>query len=157
MLSRRGFLLSLGETRLADAAMDLQRARERGPGDGWVTDWNLANIAIRTGDIEKARTHLTNVSERAVDANGAAVAAFHVPGRPAHDSVVRISRAGLEQLLPLQRAIAEWLLANGEEARILAALAVCVESEDEDVRTVAGWVDSTVQGDAVKPPAACEG
>jgi hypothetical protein len=73
----------------------------------------------------------------------------HVPGRAAHDSVVRISRAGLELLLPLQRAIAERLLAGGPEEPMLAALAACVESEDEGARTVAGWVGSAIQGRAV--------
>jgi hypothetical protein len=36
---------------------------------------------------------------------------------------------------------------------MLVALASCAESEDEGVRTVAGWVDGAIKGGAMKPAA----
>ena len=157
LLSRRGFLLSLGETRLDEAAADLHRARERGPGDGWVTDWNLANIAIRTADIDQARTHLANVAEHVAAYDGRAVAAFHVPGRAAQESVVQIDGVGLGQLLALQGAIAERLLADGSDEPMLVALAACVESEEDGARTVAGWVRGAIQSGTLKASGAHAG
>ncbi len=152
LLSRRGFLLSLGDTRLDDAVTDLERARERGPGDGWVTDWNLANLALRTGNVERALGYLADVHEQATNENSGAIVVFHVPGRAVHDSIAMIGRAGVHQLLPLQCTIAERLLADGPEEPLLAALAVCVDSDDEAVRTVAQWVDEAIQLGAFSSP-----
>jgi hypothetical protein len=148
MLSRRGFLLSLADNRLTDAAADLERARKRGPADGWVTDWNLANVAVRRGEHEEAQAHLTKASEQAEGEEDAAVAAFHVPGRAARDSVVRITNEALKLLLPLQRAIIG-RLAGGPEERLISALAACEVSEEESVQTIVGWVTEALERGAL--------
>jgi hypothetical protein len=77
--SRLGFLLSLSDGRLDDARQALLQAQERGPGDSWVTDWNLANVAARRGDLSEARSRLAKVADRVPDwteLSGGAVAVF---------------------------------------------------------------------------------
>ncbi len=144
MLSRRGFLRSLYDDRLADAADDLRQASERGPADGWVTDWNLANIAIRVGEGDQAEQYLGKVEQMEQSDPGTAVAAFYVPGRQATDSVLSLSPKMLQVLLPLQRAVADSVLAHGSPESLAAALDACRGHEDDSVVTIAGWVQEAI-------------
>jgi hypothetical protein len=152
MLSRRGFLRSLYEDSLMDAAADLRQAGERGPADGWVTDWNLANIALRVGDYDQVVRYMTKVeqalqadTEKALQAGPeTAIAAFYVPGRRAVDSVLLLSPRNLDVLLPLQRAIVDSMFAQGSPELLSAALDACCEHEHESVATIVGWVQDAI-------------
>jgi hypothetical protein len=161
MLSRRGFLRSLYEDRLADAAADLRQAGERGPADGWVTDWNLGNIAIRAGEHASATQYMAKVeqalqadTEKALQVDPeTAVAAFYVPGRQAVDSVLLLSPKSLDVLLPLQRAITDSMFAHGLPESLSAALDACREYEHDSVAVIVGWVQEAIEQGALAPKA----
>jgi hypothetical protein len=152
MLSRRGFLLSLFDERIDEAANDLAQASERGPGNGWVTDWNLANVALRRGERDRAEEHFAKV-QKAIDGDAdTAIALFHVPGRSARESVIVPTKSAMTALLPLQRAVGDSALADGTKEQLAAALEPCREHEDEVVRTVAGWVTAAIEGGMLGSP-----
>jgi hypothetical protein len=86
MLSRVGFLKSFDDALLDDARTALEDALCVGAADGWVTKWNLANIAARQGDPDKATAYLSEVRADLEDWRGNAFVLVFVPGRAAADS-----------------------------------------------------------------------
>jgi hypothetical protein len=143
-----GFLLSLSDDRLDDAREALLHAQERGPGDGWVTDWNLANIAARLGDLPEAQRRLAKVGDRVpdwTDSTQKASVSFYVPGRAAKESLVTFNQESGGPLFALQHAVFEHVEGRGDPDRMLAALKACGESADVQTRSVAKWVAEALQ------------
>lgn len=146
--SHLGFLLSMSDDRLEDAREALLHAQERGPGDGWVTDWNLANVAARLGDLHEAQRQLARVSDRVPDWNewsGEAVVALYVPRRAAKESLVTFNHVTGGPLFALQRAVFDHSDGHGDSDPMLAALKACAESADVQARTAAEWVAEVLQ------------
>jgi hypothetical protein len=151
--SRLGFLLSLSDGRLDDARQALLHAQERGPGDSWVTDWNLANVAARTGDLSEARSRLAKVADRVPDwteLGGTAVAVFYVPGRPAEESIVTFNQETGGALFMLQQAVLDHVGGDEDSESMIAALKACAENMDDKTRAVAEWVAEMLQQRAVE-------
>lgn len=159
MYSVLGFLLSLSDDRLHDARKALIHAQERGQADGWVTDWNLANIAARLGDLQEAQGQLAKVADRVPDWNewtSRAFVAFYVPGRSAKESLVTLNHETGGPLFALQRAVLDDAAGGGDDDSILAALKTCAESNDDQARAAAEWVAAAMQGRVRREAAASE-
>jgi hypothetical protein len=139
MLSRLGFLLSLFKERLDDARAALEKSREHGPADGWVTHWNLANVAARLGDWPEARRELGTVEKRIDGWTGHAYLTFFVPGRDARHSLVLLKEDTVRPLLSLQRAIIDHAATGDDPATQLSAVQERA-SEDEGLEAVSHWV-----------------
>jgi len=138
MLSRVGFLKSFDDALLDDARTALGDALRIGAADGWVTEWNLANIAARQGDLDRARAHLDEVGENIGYFHGVAFVLVYVPGRAAADCLVTVSDAGVEALLDLQRAA---LAASPDDRGELASIIDrCRATDDSGAAQAAEWV-----------------
>jgi hypothetical protein len=143
MLSRVGFLKSFNDELLDEAHSALEDALRTGDADSWTTRWNLANIALRKGEIDIALADLDEVAEAATeDLQTDAVVLFYVPGRAAADCLVQVTGGGcLNALLELQRAV----VANGNDGLDLAdVVSRCQTSEVAVVVEAAGWVAESV-------------
>jgi len=82
------------------------RGQRIGAADGWVTDWNLANLLAREGDVDGALARLDRVVEIFERVKNRATVIFHVPDRapPTVSSTSRIRRYAAGRL---QRALIE--------------------------------------------------
>lgn len=143
MLSRVGFLKSFNDELLDEARSALEDALRTGDADSWTTRWNLANIALRKGEIDSALADLDEVAKAATeDLRTDAVVLFYVPGRAVADCLVRVNSGGcLNALLELQRAA----VANGDSGLDLAdVVSRCRTSEVASVVEAAGWVAESV-------------
>ncbi len=143
MLSVLGFLHSLQEDQRTAARAALEEALERGPGDGWVTTWNLANVAARDGVLDEARELLETLRSRLAGGPISASAVFWVPGRPAHASLVRITEDNAIVLLDLQLALLGGASGAGVDTALKNALAACVACADEEAQMAAEWATAT--------------
>ena len=139
LLSRAGFLASLSDELLADAAEALDEALN-GEADGWVTRWNLMNVRARLGDLEGSLRLIEEIEKMAEGWQGSAVTVFWVPDRPARDSLLRLTERGLALLIALQRAV----LRSGrcDTREVQDALAECLECEESSAIEAAGWVQA---------------
>jgi hypothetical protein len=151
MLSRLGFLLSLFEDRIEDARTALTQAQECGPGDGWVTNWNLANLAARLGEFDDAKRRLEEIEERLSEWGGEAYVVFFVPGRPAQNSLVKLTSETSQALFALQLAIIERSAGRDDSARVSGAINACRELPNEDAHAVAEWITSDASNTGVPP------
>ncbi|HEV3000723.1 MAG TPA: hypothetical protein VGW75_08290 [Solirubrobacteraceae bacterium] len=141
MLSVVGFLNSLYEDRRDVARAALEEACERGPGDRWVTFWNLANLAARDGDLKLARQRFERLRPRLEEWNNVAHVAMFVPQRPAAASLVVLTGENALPLLEMQLAVLDFLDPNVlTDESIERAVAACAESADESAQLVAEWV-----------------
>ncbi|MBB4663455.1 hypothetical protein [Conexibacter arvalis] len=104
-LSHLGFVRSLFEDRLSEARDALIEALERGPADGWPTQWNLANVSARAGDSGHAIDVLDRLRPQTVNAPPDASVTFFVPGRLARDTMVSITEQNALAMLDLQRLV----------------------------------------------------
>lgn len=140
-LSHKGFLLSLYPDRV-DAARDaLTQARSRGPADGWVTLWNLANIAARKGEWGNAQQLLDALGDD-VQVTVAHLL-FFVPGRQPVSTVVRVDGASAPALVSLQRALVAYLSGEAVLEELRAALDSCADAGDV-VAEAATWVAESI-------------
>lgn len=137
MLSRLGFLDSFDEESLDEAEAVLQEALQIGEADGLVTRWNLANVLARKGDVPAALKELELLADQAKDYDSEASALFHIPGKPACESMTRITGDDIQTILDLQRAV---LL--DEEGALAATLEAAAESKNEHVVEVVEWIRS---------------
>jgi len=135
-LSRLGFLKSFDEARLGEARAALEEAQRIGQADGWVTDWNLANVAMREGEVNAALKRLDKVEAGLETLTGWASLLFHVPGRAPEECLLDVKQAGVEPLLALQRALIE-----GDTAAREAAIKSARGSGDDGAALAADWVE----------------
>jgi len=135
-LSRLGFLRSFDGARLAEARSALEEAQRIGEADTWVTDWNLANVFIREGDLSSALDHLAKVEAAFEKLSSFALLLFYIPGRAPEDCLVDVKQDGVEPLIALQRAVFEGDPKARDEALILAR-----ECDDEGAALAAEWVE----------------
>ncbi len=138
MLSRSGFLKSFDDARLDEARGALEEALRTGTADSWVTKWNLANVAARQGDGTTALAMLDDVAEAIATWTGHAFVLVFVPGRPAVDSLVKVTEAGTTSLLELQQAVIA--TSTGEEVDLSPIIERCASSEDAGAACAANWV-----------------
>lgn len=143
LLSRAGFLASLTDEMLADAAEALEEALN-GEADGWVTRWNLMNVRARLGDLGASLRLIDEVEAMAEGWQGSAFNLFWVPDRPAGDSLLRLTERGLDLLIALQRAVLESGRCDTPEVR--GAVAECLECEESSAIEAAGWVQAAATG-----------
>ncbi|MFL5871870.1 MAG: hypothetical protein ACJ75T_00140 [Solirubrobacterales bacterium] len=134
-LSRLGFLESLDDARLGEARAALEEAQHIGQADGWVTDWNLANVLAREGDMVAALKRLDKV-EASSDLKSWASLLFYIPERAPGNCLLDVRRGGVKALLALQRAVIEDDVAAREVAVELAR-----KSGDEGAALAADWVE----------------
>jgi hypothetical protein len=141
-LSRLGFLLSFYDDRLDDARAALEQARDPGPADGWVTGWNLANVAARTGQFALAGTLLDEVEVQAANA-AAADLIFFVPGRTAVSCVVGFEAATAPALFALQRTLVAYLAQQASLPELETMIRSCDAAGDVG-SAVATWVADSI-------------
>lgn len=137
MLSRLGFLDSFDDGSLDEAESSLREALQIGEADGLVTRWNLANVLARKGDVGSALEELELITDQAHSYDSEASALFHIPGRPASESMTKMTESGIQSLLELQRA-----LLLGEADALVATLEAAADSDDEHVVQVVDWIRS---------------
>jgi hypothetical protein len=142
LLSRAGFLKSFDDSLLAEARTALEDAIRTGTADSWVTNWNLANVAARQGDLSTALALIDGVVEDAETWRGQAFILFFVPGRPPERSLLNVGDAGILAVVSLQRAILEADV--GTTTAIAEALGECDQSNDEAAQSAASWVTETI-------------
>ncbi|HET9593467.1 MAG TPA: hypothetical protein VFP17_11185 [Solirubrobacterales bacterium] len=135
-LSRLGFLLSFDDARLDEAQTALEEAKRTGKADDWVTDWNLANILARKGDLDAALKRLDASEEGFERLRNWATLLFHTPGRAAADSVLEVKEDGVKPLFALQRAVFE----DDTEARN-AGIKRARDSGDQGAMLGAEWAE----------------
>jgi hypothetical protein len=136
MLSRLGFMESFDDARLPEARAALEEALHAGTADGWVTNWNLANVLARLGESAKAAAQLVMARRACAEWSGKASVVVFVPGRSALNSLVNVTDEGVEDLFELQR-----LVIDGAGAEELAEpIERCQASCDDWVKKAAGWV-----------------
>jgi hypothetical protein len=136
-LSRLGFLRSLDEDLLEKAQVAFEEAQRVGDADGWVTDWNLANVLARRGDVDGALIRLDKVASDPDRWSNWATLQFFLPGRPPSESIVDVRKAGIAPLVRLQRAV----LCKDDDGR-LAAIETARKIDDDGVQAVADWTES---------------
>jgi hypothetical protein len=139
MLSRLGFLQSFEDDLLDQAQASLEEALRLGPGDGWVTRWNLANVLARQDEPEPALAQLDLLAQELDHESDVGYVFFFLPGRATIDSFVKVSKEGIRPLLELQRSV----INGNKDAALTDAIEECVSSGDEAVAGAAGWVDSS--------------
>jgi hypothetical protein len=139
MMSRVGFLKSLDDDLLDEARETLENALAIGRADTWATHWNLANIALRRGDVTTATTRLERVYDEITDFQGDAVILFFVPGRCATDSLISVpDAAGVRVLLDLQLAVVAGQ--RGDEEAVTDVLKRCTSGASAGAEDAAKWV-----------------
>lgn len=136
--SHLGFVLSLFEDRLGEAQSALEEARERGPADGWVTAWNLANIAARRGDQKEAARLLNEIGASMAASPAGAVVTFFMPGQRARDTLIRTSPGNARELHTLQLALVQMDSDSTDTGPVEDAIALCLEC-DPDALRAAKW------------------
>jgi hypothetical protein len=137
MLSRVGFLKSFDDKQLAEARTALEDALRTGDADDWVTNWNLANVAARQGDVATALAQLDAVAAAAADWESYAFVLVFIPGRDARESLVRLSDVGMAALLQLQRALVA--VSDGEAPELRELVDDCVATGDPGAMEAARW------------------
>ncbi len=135
-LSRLGFLKSFDAMRLGEARAALEEAQRIGQADGWVTDWNLANISAREGDTSEALNRLDDVEAGLETLTSWASLLFHVPARAPKECLLDVQQAGVRPLLALQRVVIE-----GDAAGREAAMELARRSGDDGAALAADWVE----------------
>jgi hypothetical protein len=148
MFSVLGFLLSLAEDRRSEARSALSEALERGPADGWITRWNLANLKARDGGLDAAREDFESLRESLGNWNGIAHVAMFVPGRRADESLVVVTSENAIPLLELQLPLIECADDAGNDEKVREALAMCAASADESARSAADWAAMALDAQA---------
>jgi hypothetical protein len=134
-LSRLGFLLSLEEDRLLEARDTLNEARERGPADGWVTEWNQINVAFRLQDLGAARGFIADLNPPPDDPDWSVHVSVYVPGVAALESVLTLDRIDVAPIMKLLRVQAT---EAPDPADFVAALADC-QNGTANTAKVAAW------------------
>lgn len=142
ILSRLGFLTSFDDNNLEGAGEALQEALRVGAADGWVTRWNLANIAAREGRFEESQSHLLRVSEDIAGWEGSAFVLFFAPGQAAEDCLVTIHRSSAELLLKLQRSLVRSQLEATEIENLRGLIEECGRTGNADIHRAASFADS---------------
>lgn len=141
-LSRLGFILSFYDDRLEEAREVLEQAKDPGPADGWVTDWNLSNIAARLGNYAEALSKLDEIAEGVRQATFAHLAMF-VPGREAIASVITLDAASAAAVYVLQRGLIAYLAQEIKLAELQATIELCAGSGPVGAE-VAAWALSSL-------------
>jgi hypothetical protein len=141
MLSRSGFFKSFDDARLDEARGALEEALRTGAADSWVTKWNLANVAARQGDGSAALALLDDVAEATAEWKGDAFVLVFVPGRPATQSLIKVTDAGTSVLLELQRAMMAEGIDGVDFAKIVERCSTC---GDVGAASAATWVAELV-------------
>lgn len=136
-LSRLGFLRSLADDEPDDARAALEEAQRIGSGDGWVTDWNLANLLAREGDADGALARLDRVVEVFETVKDGATVIFHVPGREPADCLLDVKGKGVLPLIALQRAVIE-----GDDDARMSSIELARETGDDGAILAAGWAET---------------
>jgi hypothetical protein len=136
MLSRVGFLKSFDDALLHEARAALEDALRTGAADGWVTKWNLSNVAARLGDRDGAHVYLEEVSHDIKDRPVRAFILFFVPGRSAADCLVSVSN-GAEPVLELQRVV---LAMPDDPGGLVSVIDDCRATGDAGAIQAADWV-----------------
>jgi hypothetical protein len=136
-LSRLGFLRSLEDDGVEQARAALEEAQRTGEADGWVTEWNLANLLARANDTDGALARLDQLSESFKEQKGVATLVFHLPGRPLAECLIDVEKRGVLPLIALQRAVLE----DDSAARSLA-IGVARETKDPGATLAAEWVEA---------------
>jgi hypothetical protein len=144
MLSRVGFLKSFDDELLGEAREALEDALRIGEADGWVTRWNLANVAARQSDTPSAKEQLAKVIEEVAGWNSTASLLIFVPGRAAADSLVNATPGGFLDLLELQRAVVDAVAAG--DGVLNGIVERCRASDDVATAQAASWVAESFPG-----------
>jgi hypothetical protein len=142
MLSRSAFLLSFDDAQLEQALRDLEDALQTGAADTWVTKWNLANVKARLGQLDEAVRIIDDVEDAIATWSGYAIVLLWLPGRPATESLLRITDAGVELLIALQRAVIA--AKAGDTQELHRVVPACRQSDDPAVVEAANWADSAM-------------
>lgn len=137
MLSRVGFLKSFDDALLGEAQEALQDAIRVGAADHWVTRWNLANVLMRSGEFATALELLDEIEADSWEWAGNAFVLFHLPGRSAIESLIRVDAAELNEFIAFQRAVAE--AASARNGGIREVLERFRDSEAPVVLTILEW------------------
>ncbi len=137
-LSRHGLMLSLFEERTDEALAALEDAIERGPGDGWVTRWNIAHVLARRGEHSRAADTLDAIANAVGKRANVVMCAFFLPGRPARHSLIDVTAANAAAIYALQLAVIAQLAGAPDRDALDEALADCAEADPEAMK-VAKW------------------
>jgi hypothetical protein len=139
--SHLGFFLSMYPERLEDAQAVLEHAIARGDGDGWVTKWNLANVAAQRGDYAEARRVLVESTKEIEDGSGHANLSFFVPSEPARATLIEVTPASKAGVRDLQIALFSYLLQQNDVTDVAVRLAadVCTSTNDPAGGLAASW------------------
>jgi len=120
----------------------LEDALQTGAADTWVTKWNLANVKARLGQLDEAVRIIDDVEDAIATWSGYAIVLLWLPGRPATESLLRITDAGVELLIALQRAVIA--AKAGDTQELHRVVPACRQSDDPAVVEAANWADSAM-------------
>lgn len=135
MLSKLGFLESFDDERLSAAEEHLREALRLGVADGWVTNWNLANVLVRTDRAREAEEALARVGEQTAEAMETAHIVFFAPSTPASDSVITVTPHDVDPVLRLQRAMVACAMQGSPPENLRDLLDACVATEQPGALT----------------------
>jgi len=137
-LSRLGFVLSFYDESLDNARQALEQAMQPGPGDSWVTKWNLAYLDARDGEFTNACGRLDEV-ERYMDESLSAHVLFFVPGRPAIQSVIALQQEAAHAVFALQYTLLAYMGGSASDEQLERMLTSC-ERAPSPGPEVSEWV-----------------
>jgi hypothetical protein len=144
MLSRLGFMYGFDESRLQEAQELLEEGLRLGRADGWVTNWNLANVLARNGELKAAEEQLSHIAGEIEEWHGQASVLVFAPGRAAEESLIWIEEEGIGPLRDLHLAI--WAGVEGDDLDEM--IERCRLCGDAGAEQAAEWISHTLRAAA---------